>query len=113
MPAPEAIAPLAAEPAALDVSPPPADAADRDQRHRGRRGPLQGLAAGVGFALYLHFRSKEDIVRSLAQRYVDDALRELFAAPRVLRLEPEAAATRRNAAFTRVTKRFASMGLRM
>lgn len=48
-----------------------------------RRTAMDDIARGAGLsrtALYLHFRSKEDIVRSLAQRYVDEALRDMQAA---------------------------------
>lgn len=48
-----------------------------------RRTAMDDIAKGAGMsrsALYLHFRNKEDIFRSLALRYFDEALRDMTAA---------------------------------
>lgn len=48
-----------------------------------RRTSMEDIARGAGMsrpALYLHFRNKEDVFRSLAARYFDDALRDMRAA---------------------------------
>lgn len=48
-----------------------------------RRTSMDDIAKGAGMsrsALYLHFRNKEDIFRSLAVRYFDEALRDMAAA---------------------------------
>lgn len=48
-----------------------------------RRTSMDDIARGAGMsrtALYLHFRNKEDIFRSLAARYFDEALRDMDAA---------------------------------
>lgn len=48
-----------------------------------RRTAMDDIAKGAGIsrsALYLHFRNKEDIFRSLAARYFDDALRDMVSA---------------------------------
>jgi AcrR family transcriptional regulator len=48
-----------------------------------RRTAMDDIAKGAGIsrsALYLHFRNKEDIFRSLAVRYFDEALRDMTAA---------------------------------
>jgi len=48
-----------------------------------RRTSMEDIARGAGMsrtALYLHYRNKEDIFRSLAMRYFDDALRDMAAA---------------------------------
>lgn len=48
-----------------------------------RRTAMDDIAKGAGIsrsALYLHFRNKEDIFRSLAIRYFDEALRDMGAA---------------------------------
>lgn len=48
-----------------------------------RRTAMDDIAKGAGMsrsALYLHFRNKEDIFRSLAVRYFDEALRDMTAA---------------------------------
>lgn len=48
-----------------------------------RRTSMDDIAKGAGMsrsALYLHFRNKEDIFRSLALRYFDEALRDMAAA---------------------------------
>lgn len=48
-----------------------------------RRTSMDDIARGAGLsrtALYLHFRNKEDIFRSLAQRYFEEALRDMAAA---------------------------------
>ncbi len=44
---------------------------------------MDDIARGAGLsrtALYLHYRNKEDIFRSLAMRYFEDALRDMTAA---------------------------------
>lgn len=48
-----------------------------------RRTAMDDIARGAGMsrsALYLHYRNKEDIFRSLALRYFDEALRDMTAA---------------------------------
>jgi AcrR family transcriptional regulator len=48
-----------------------------------RRTSMDDIARGAGLsrtALYLHYRNKEDIFRSLAVRYFDEALRDMTAA---------------------------------
>ncbi len=48
-----------------------------------RRTSMDDIARGAGLsrtALYLHYRNKEDIFRSLAMRYFEDALRDMTAA---------------------------------
>lgn len=48
-----------------------------------RRATMDDIARGAGMsrtALYLHFKNKEDIFRSLAERYYDEALRDMRAA---------------------------------
>jgi AcrR family transcriptional regulator len=48
-----------------------------------RRTSMDDIAQGAGLsrtALYLHYRNKEDIFRSLAARYFDEALRDMTAA---------------------------------
>lgn len=48
-----------------------------------RRTAMDDIARGAGMsrsALYLHYRNKEDIFRSLAVRYFDEALRDMTAA---------------------------------
>ena len=48
-----------------------------------RRTSMDDIARGAGLsrtALYLHYRNKEDIFRSLAARYFDEALRDMTAA---------------------------------
>jgi AcrR family transcriptional regulator len=48
-----------------------------------RRTSMDDIARGAGMsrsALYLHFRNKEDLFRSLAIRYFDEALRDMAAA---------------------------------
>lgn len=48
-----------------------------------RRATMDDIARGAGLsrtALYLHFKNKEDIFRSLTQRYFDDAIRDMGAA---------------------------------
>ncbi|MEY4697699.1 MAG: hypothetical protein RIT14_2127 [Pseudomonadota bacterium] len=48
-----------------------------------RRTTMDDIARGAGLsrtALYLHYRNKEDIFRSLAIRYFDEALRQMQAA---------------------------------
>jgi AcrR family transcriptional regulator len=48
-----------------------------------RRTSMDDIARGAGLsrtALYLHYRNKEDIFRSLATRYFSDALRDMRAA---------------------------------
>lgn len=48
-----------------------------------RRTAMDDIAKGAGIsrsALYLHFRNKEDIFRSLAARYFDEALRDMVSA---------------------------------
>lgn len=48
-----------------------------------RRTTMDDIAKGAGLsrsALYLHFRNKEDILRSLANRYFDEAHRDMIAA---------------------------------
>lgn len=48
-----------------------------------RRTAMDDIAKGAGIsrsALYLHFRNKEDIFRSLAARYFDEALRDMVGA---------------------------------
>lgn len=48
-----------------------------------RRTSMEDIARGAGMsrtALYLHYRNKEDIFRSLAVRYFDEALRDMAAA---------------------------------
>ena len=48
-----------------------------------RRTSMDDIARGAGMsrtALYLHYRNKEDIFRSLALRYFDEALRDMTAA---------------------------------
>lgn len=48
-----------------------------------RRTAMDDIARGAGLsrtALYLHFKNKEDIFRSLAARYFDEALRDMAAA---------------------------------
>ncbi|WP_158241898.1 TetR/AcrR family transcriptional regulator [Tabrizicola sp. TH137] len=48
-----------------------------------RRTAMDDIAKGAGISrstLYLHFRNKEDIFRSLAIRYFDEALRDMGAA---------------------------------
>lgn len=48
-----------------------------------RRTAMDDIARGAGMsrtALYLHYRNKEDIFRSLALRYFDEALRDMQAA---------------------------------
>ena len=47
-----------------------------------RRTTMDDIAQGVGIsrsALYLHFRNKEDILRSLAERYFDEAVARVAA----------------------------------
>lgn len=49
-------------------------------RYGFQRTSMQDIAAGAGMsraALYLHFRNKEDIFRSLAQYYFDDAVMQV------------------------------------
>lgn len=48
-----------------------------------RRTAMDDIARGAGMsrtALYLHYRNKEDIFRSLAVRYFEEALRDMTAA---------------------------------
>lgn len=48
-----------------------------------RRTSMDDIARGAGMsrtALYLHFRNKEDIFRSLAARHFDEAVRDMTAA---------------------------------
>lgn len=48
-----------------------------------RRTSMEDIARGAGLsrtALYLHFRSKEDIFRSLSERYFDGCMADLGAA---------------------------------
>lgn len=48
-----------------------------------RRTSMDDIARGAGMsrtALYLHYRNKEDIFRSLALRYFEEALRDMTAA---------------------------------
>jgi AcrR family transcriptional regulator len=48
-----------------------------------RRASMEDIATGAGLsrtALYLHFRSKEDIFRSLSERYLDTCLADMDAA---------------------------------
>ena len=48
-----------------------------------RRTSMDDIARGAGLsrtALYLHYRNKEDIFRSLAVRYFEEALRDMTAA---------------------------------
>ncbi|NBE07510.1 TetR/AcrR family transcriptional regulator [Paragemmobacter ruber] len=48
-----------------------------------RRTSMDDIARGAGMsrtALYLHYRNKEDIFRSLAVRYFEEALRDMTAA---------------------------------
>ncbi len=48
-----------------------------------RRTAMDDIARGAGLsrtALYLHFKNKEDIFRSLAARYFDEALRDMATA---------------------------------
>lgn len=48
-----------------------------------RRTAMEDIARAAGLsrsALYLHFKNKEDIFRSLAQRYFDEALRDMETA---------------------------------
>ncbi|QYK41537.1 MAG: TetR/AcrR family transcriptional regulator [Paracoccaceae bacterium] len=48
-----------------------------------RRTSMEDIATGAGLsrtALYLHFRSKEDIFRSLSERYFDQCLADMRAA---------------------------------
>jgi AcrR family transcriptional regulator len=48
-----------------------------------RRTAMDDIARGAGMsrtALYLHYRNKEDIFRSLAIRYFEEALRDMTAA---------------------------------
>ncbi len=48
-----------------------------------RRATMEDIARRAGLsrtALYLHFRNKEDIFRSLAARYFDEAIRDMQAA---------------------------------
>lgn len=48
-----------------------------------RRTSMDDIARGAGLsrtALYLHYRNKEDIFRSLATRYFHDAMRDMQAA---------------------------------
>jgi AcrR family transcriptional regulator len=48
-----------------------------------RRTSMDDIARGAGMsrtALYLHYRNKEDMFRSLAQRYFEGALRDMRAA---------------------------------
>ena len=48
-----------------------------------RRTAMDDIARGAGMsrsAFYLHYRNKEDIFRSLALRYFDEALRDMTAA---------------------------------
>lgn len=48
-----------------------------------RRTAMDDIARGAGLsrtALYLHFKNKEDIFRSIAARYFEEALRDMAAA---------------------------------
>ena len=59
-----------------------------------RRTSMDDIARGAGMsrtALYLHFRNKEDIFRSLAVRYFDEALRDMEAALNLPGQDAEAA----------------------
>lgn len=59
-----------------------------------RRTSMDDIAKGAGLsrsALYLTYRNKEDIFRSLAIRYFDEAIRDMQAALAQSRLSPEQA----------------------
>jgi AcrR family transcriptional regulator len=56
-----------------------------------RRATMDDIARGAGMsrtALYLHFKNKEDIFRSLTERYFDEALRDMQNALNTTGLSP-------------------------
>ncbi len=64
-----------------------------------RRATMDDIARGAGMsrtALYLHFRNKEDIFRSLTERYFDDAIQ---AMDRALNADGQSPAEALRAAF--------------
>lgn len=59
-----------------------------------RRTAMEDIARGAGMsrsALYLHYRNKEDVFRSLVTRYFDTALRDVTAALQNPQQDPEEA----------------------